>query len=176
MEDKMVKYVKIIGIISVLIGSLLVIGGFNYNPGIEITYVGEYNETYAENNSNSQPLIPHIDPNRSIQPQDVHPVRNLSDFDTNTSEKITGLIDTDNKTAIVQNSKGIVLGNYIVNYNENYYIFSSQLNSNYTPMQLILSGLLTLLFGFYILRRLSNTGVELPEDIETSEKSEWKYE
>lgn len=176
MEDKMIKYVKVIGIISVLIGCLLLIAGFNYNPGVEVTYVGEYNETYAESNSNTQPLIPYINSNRPIQPQDVHPVRNISDFDSNTSEQITNLIDTENKTTIVKNSEGIVLGNYIVNYNENYYVFSSQLNSNYTPMQLILSGLFTLLFGFYILKRLSNTGVELPEDIETSETSEWKYE
>lgn len=176
MEDKMIKYVKVIGIISVLIGSLLLIGGFNYNPDIEVTYVGEYNETYAEENADLQPLIRGTNQNRSIQPQDVHPVRNLSDFNNNTSERITSLVDTDNKTTVVQNSQGITLGNYILNYNENYYVLSSQLNSDYTPMQLILSGLLTLLFGFYILRRLSSTGVELPDGIDTSEESGWKYE
>lgn len=178
MEERTVKYVKILGTILVIGGFLAMIGGINYNPDIKVEYEGEFNQTYAENHTSTPIFRSRLETtNKTISPSDVHNVVDTSNLTDDTTSKINDIIETNNTTAIVGRTEGLVLGKNIVRNEDNEnHIVKASLNSQYSPMQIIFVGLSTFFLGIYVLLRISNSGIELPNDIEKSEDSRWEYD
>lgn len=182
MEDKSIRYIKILGVILVVGGFLITLSGFSYSPDTKIEYVGDFNQAYAENqtstlNPGSRIGFGISDNEEDISPQDVHTVRNISDFSDDSKDKINKIVKTNNTTSVVNSTENIEHGRIIISYSSNeYHVIEASLNSDYSPIHIIFVGLSSTFLGFYILRRISNTGVELPDGIEESGNSDWEYD
>jgi hypothetical protein len=182
MEDRSIKYIKILGIILVVGGFLLTLGSFGYSPDTKIEYVGNFNQSYAENQSST--LTPGSrlrgmvsEGEKDISPSDVHTVRNISNFTEDSKNKINDIVQTNNTTAVINSTEDIRSGRNIISYSSGeYHIIEASLNSDYSPLQTMFVGISSIFLGFYFLRRISNVGVKLPDGIRESSNSDWKYD
>lgn len=174
MEIDIVDAVTLLGYSFMLVGLCsLGYGLYTPQPDMNVSYVTEFNQTYAEK-ATSDTISILSDDDSDIDPIDVHVTINESQIDENNTEKLRDIIDT-NETAIIEMPNELRFDDFIVEFGEEDYQVYTSTPESLTSSQLTVGGMIMIFSGLIIIANMRAAKAYKPDDIVESDDGEWEY-
>jgi hypothetical protein len=176
MSFNLPKLVKRLGVFLLLLGFGLALAGVALpTPDAEVSYVQEFNENYAEENTDEFFDIPFIGDENNITASEVHTVYDSSDYSNSTHSEFKNNINSNETFKVSEDDAEKFIGNFIIEFeNGSKHVYKGDPNGIYPPT-LLLGGIIAITMGIFTMISIRGIDSRFPEDIEEVDDGEWEY-
>lgn len=178
MSINLSKVLKYVGLAMLVLGIVITaIGIILPQPSVDVRYVSEFDQEYAQNNYDpgyTLPIIENVE-EKERTPEEVHDVYTESSLNQTTTEALNRNIGSPIKFNVNSSDSEKIVGRFIFDKGDDeLHVYEGERSGIYPP-RLIIAGIFTLVAGGIVYRSM-RVSSKLPSMVKKSEEDEdWEF-